>query len=68
MIEAKKIEFYIYAESDEEIARCRQSICNMIEEYRQRGIAITADKISKAIANLNNSNTFIKNQIDKFLS
>ena len=66
-MQAKKIEFYIYAESDEEIAKCRKAICDLIEGYRQRGIAITASKVEKAINTLKNGNSFIKNAVDKFL-
>lgn len=66
-MEAKKIEFYIYADSDNEVEQCRKAICDLIEEYRQRGIAITAGKIEKAVNKLKSSNSFVRNAVDNFL-
>jgi hypothetical protein len=66
-MEAKKIEFYIYADSDKEVEQCRKAICDLIEEYRQRGIAITAGKIERAVNRLKSSNSFVRNAVDNFL-
>jgi hypothetical protein len=66
-MEGKKIEFYIYAESDKEVEDCRKAIVALIESYRQRGIAVTANKMRQAIDKLNNGNSFVRNAVDKFL-
>jgi hypothetical protein len=66
-MEAKKIEFYIYADSDNEVEQCRKAICDLIEEYRQRGIAITAGKIERAVNKLKSSNSLVRNAVDNFL-
>jgi hypothetical protein len=66
-MQAKKIEFYIYAESDKEVEECRKAIVSLIESYRQRGIAVTAEKLRQAIEKLVNGNSLIKNAVDNFL-
>lgn len=66
-MQAKKIEFYIYAESDKEVEECRKAIGGLIESYRQRGIAVTAEKLRQAIEKLVNGNSLVKNAVDKFL-
>lgn len=66
-MQAKKIEFYIYAESDKEVEDCRKAIVALIESYRQRGIAVTAEKLRQAIEKLVNGNSLIKNAVDNFL-
>lgn len=66
-MQAKKIEFYIYAESDKEIEECRKAIVALIESYRQRGIAVTAEKLRQAVEKLVNGNSLIKNAVDNFL-
>jgi hypothetical protein len=66
-MEGKKIEFYIYAESDKEVEDCRKAIVALIESYRQRGIAVTAEKLRQAVDKLANGNLLIKNAVDNFL-
>ena len=66
-MQAKKLEFYIYAESDKEVEDCRKAIGALIESYRQRGIAVTAEKLRQAIEKLVNGNSFVKNAVDNFL-
>lgn len=66
-MQAKKLEFYIYAESDKEVEECRKAIGSLIESYRQRGIAVTAEKLRQAVEKLVNGNSLIKNAIDNFL-
>lgn len=66
-MQAKKLEFYIYAESDKEVEECRKAIGGLIESYRQRGIAVTADKLRMAVERLVNGNSLVKNAVDKFL-
>lgn len=66
-MQAKKLEFYIYADSDKEVEECRKAIGGLIESYRQRGIAITAEKLRQAVDKLVNGNSLIRNAVDKFL-
>lgn len=66
-MEAKKLELYIYADSDKEVEDCRKAIGAMIENYRQRGIAVTAAKIKQAVEKLINGNAFVQNAVDNFL-
>jgi hypothetical protein len=66
-MQAKKLELYIYAESDKEVEECRKAIGGLIESYRQRGIAVTAEKLRQAIEKLVNGNSLIKNAVDSFL-
>lgn len=66
-MQAKKLELYIYAESDKEVEECRKAIGGLIESYRQRGIAVTAEKLRQAVDKLANGNSLIKNAVDNFL-
>lgn len=66
-MQAKKLEFYVYAESDKEVEECRKAIGGLIESYRQRGIAVTAEKLRQAIEKLVNGNSLIRNAVDNFL-
>ena len=66
-MQAKKLEVYIYAESDKEVEECRKAIGGLIESYRQRGIAVTAEKLRQAVERLVNGNSLVKNAVDKFL-
>lgn len=67
MLQVKKVEFYIYAESDEEISDFKNSISSFIEEHRKAGRAVTAKKVSFALSKWKD-NIFVKNNIIKFLS
>lgn len=57
-----KISFEIYAESEEEAQMAQQSIIGFIEQLRQRGRAVTAPKIARAVGGWQDT-PFIRNQI-----
>lgn len=61
-----KIDFYIYAESQEEIEECRQAIHTFIEENRSEGRAVTAKKLSTALSRWKD-NMLVKMGIINFL-
>ena len=61
-----KIDFYIYAESQEEIDECRKSVHKFIEENREEGRAVTAKKLSTALSRWKN-NAIVKMGIINFL-
>ena len=61
-----KIDFNIYADTQEEVDALKEKICLFIEEHRKAGRAVTAKKLSDALNKLD-SNIFIKNQVNNFL-
>lgn len=44
-----KIDFYIYADSPTEAEDCKNAIRDFVSAQRDRGVAVTADKITKAV-------------------
>lgn len=58
------ISFNVWANSDEEGARLRKSICDFIDWFGQRGIKVSASKLDEAIGNWQ-KNTLVKNSIIK---
>lgn len=56
----------IYAESENEATMAQKALYDFVNAYREKNVAVTAKKISKAF-NMLNSNAFIKTQIDNFL-
>lgn len=58
------ISFNVWANSDEEGARLRKSICDFIDWFGQRGIKVSASKLDEAIGNWQN-NALVKNSIIK---
>lgn len=61
-----KLDFYIYAESQEEIDECRQAIHRFIDENRLEGRAVTASKLSTALSRWKD-NLLVKMGIINFL-
>lgn len=61
-----KIDFYIYAETQEEVDECRNAVHKFIEENRQEGRAVTAKKLTNALSRWK-SNTLVKMGIINFL-
>lgn len=57
-----KIEFNIYANSEEEGQSLRKAICDFIDWHGQLGRKVTASKLADAI-NKWQDNVFVKNQI-----
>ena len=58
------ISFNVWANSDEEGARLRKSICDFIDWFGQRGIKVSASKLDEAISNWQ-KNALVKNSIIK---
>lgn len=56
----------IYAESENEATMAQKALYDFVNAYREKNVAVTAKKISKAFKMLD-SNAFIKTQIDNFL-
>lgn len=56
----------IYAESENEATMAQKALYDFVNAYREKNVAVTAKKISKAF-NMLNSNAFVKTQIDNFL-
>lgn len=61
-----KIDFYIYADTQEEIDECRKAIHQFIEENRSEGRAVTAKKLSTALSRWKD-NMLVKIGIINFL-
>lgn len=57
-----EVKFNIYANSQEEADEASQTIKDFIAENAKNQVAITANKVSKAIKNWK-SNVFVKNHI-----
>lgn len=57
----------IYAESKEEALNAQKALYAFIDNYRQRGIAVSGNKISQAMTMLESS-SFAKFQIENFLT
>lgn len=58
------ISFNVWANSEEEGIRLRNSICDFIEWFGQRGIKVSASKLDEAIGNWQ-KNALVKNSIIK---
>lgn len=57
-----EVKFNIYAESQEEADAVSQAIKGFISENARQGVAVTATKLTDAVARWGN-NPFIKNKI-----
>lgn len=55
----RKIEFYIYAENDQEVKDVEQALYNFVDDYRKEGVVVTAQKIKTALDKFK-SNFFVK--------
>lgn len=60
-----KIDFNIYAETQEEVDALREMVCKFIDEHRMAGRAVTAAKLTEAIKKLE-TNSFVKNRVNNF--
>ncbi len=58
-----KIEIYVYAENADEAAKVQRSAINFVKEKYNRGILISADKLSNAIEKFKDN--YIVNQYFK---
>ena len=55
-----KIEIYVYADTDEEAVKVQQSAINFVKDKYNKGILVTAKKISEALDKFKDS--FMVNQ------
>lgn len=58
-----KIEIYVYAENVEEAAKVQQSAINFVKNKYNKGILVTANKLSEALDKFKDS--FMVNQFFK---
>lgn len=56
------LSFQLYAHNEQEVEQCRQAIINFINQHRQEGRAVTANKVAHAVSSWQ-SNPIVKNQI-----
>lgn len=56
------ISFNVWANSEDEAKELRQSICDFIDWFGQRGMKVTASKLSEAINRWQN-NILVKNSV-----
>ena len=61
-----RITIPIYAESEDEAMMAQKALFDFVNAYREKNVAVTAKKISKAFNMLGN-NVLVKTQIDNFL-
>jgi hypothetical protein len=66
-MEPYKIEFYLYANSEQEAVNARKAIEDFIEENRKQGIVVTAKKIAEAVPKWKN-NPLIRSAIINFFA
>lgn len=60
MLKPHKIEFYIYAENDEEVKAVQQAANNFVASNYQQGVIVTAKKLTDALTKFKD-NFFVKN-------
>lgn len=56
----------IYAESEDEAMMAQKALFDFVNAYREKNVAVTAKKISKAF-NMLDGNAFVKTRIYNFL-
>lgn len=61
-LQGHTISFQLYAHNEQEVEECRQAIVDFINQHRKEGRAVTAEKVTHAIANWG-GNPFVKSQI-----
>lgn len=59
-----KVEFYVYANSNDEVKHLQQSLKDFVHQKRMQGIAVTATKLTKALSNFSN-NYFVNQYLKK---
>lgn len=57
-----KIEFYIYAENDEEVKELQRAAFDFVNSNYQQGIIVTARKLASALTKFKD-NFFVKNYL-----
>lgn len=60
MLKPRKIEFYIYAENDEEVMEVQRAANNFVASNYQQGVIVTAKKLTDALTKFKD-NFFVKN-------
>lgn len=55
-----KVEFYIYADNDDEVKEMQKAANNFVYAYYQQGIIVSAKKLAAALDKFKN-NVFVKN-------
>ncbi len=66
MIQVYEIKIPVYAESEAQAEEARIALHTFVASHRQRGIPVTATKVTQALARLT-TNRFIASQIERFL-
>lgn len=61
-----RITIPIYAANEQEAANAQEALFAFVNNYRERNIAVTGNKVVSALNKLE-SNAFVKSQIDNFL-
>ncbi len=61
-----EIRFNIYAENEQEVEEARQAICAFIKSHADQGRAVTAKKVTGALAKWD-SNPIVKNRVINYL-
>ena len=61
------ISFNVWANNEQEAIELKQSICDFIEWFGQRGKKVSASKLSNAINNWQ-KNVFVRNQIINYFN
>lgn len=56
------ISFNVWANNEEEGARLKQTICDFIDWFGQKGIKVTASKLTEAIDKWQ-ANTLVRNRV-----
>lgn len=56
------ISFQLYAHNEQEVEQCRQAIIGFINQHRQEGRPVTANKVTQALSNWQ-SNPIVRNRI-----
>lgn len=59
-IQPRKVEFYVYTESEEEAQELSLALYEFVHDCQQEGIVVRANKLVKAIKQWKN-NYFVKN-------
>lgn len=61
------ISFNVWANSEDEAKELRQSICDFIDWFGQRGVKVTSSKLTQAINNWQN-NAIVKNSVIRYFN
>lgn len=61
------ISFNVWANNEEEAKTLHDAICGFIDWFGQRGVKVTASKLTQAINNWQN-NTIVKNSVIRYFN